>query len=127
MNRNFMEGLSVTNKINFCVKVTTREQVDAVFAIVEAGGGKTGGNKDRDFTHVKTVYSSDVTGYAWMSCFSKWQSSSREGKQFDTIEEFAVWYLGYDVHSERRAELNQERDLLLAELDKVDTKLAALK
>lgn len=116
----------MSNKTNFCVRVSTLAQAQAVLAIVEAGGGKTGGDKGRDFTHVKTVYSSDVTGYAWMSCFSKWQSSSREGKQFDTIEEFAVWYLGYDVHSERRAELNQERDLLVAELAKVDAKLEQL-
>lgn len=102
-------------KINFCVTVTTQAQIDAVLAIVKLAGGPTGGIKNRELKDTHSVYSSSVVGYAWPSCFKNWQGSS-DGKQFDTVEAFTVWYLDADKEAKERAEKQAEVDRLEREL-----------
>jgi hypothetical protein len=113
-------------KVNFCVRVSNEAQRDAVFAIIEAGGGRVGGSRERNIKDVKSIHNTTAIGYAWASCFPNWQGNG-VGKDFHTVEEFAVWYLGYDDKAKERVAKLEEIARLKRELTAAEQELADLK
>jgi len=112
-------------KKNFCVRVHNDAQIDAVLAVIEQAGGKIGGLHNRDKKDTKSIYDSTMIGYAWPSCFSRWQGSC-DGKDFETVEEFICWYLDTDPKAKERAEKQEEVDRLERELLVAKQELKAL-